>query len=175
MSDSIDEELAIMEERASEPPVIRADVLNEPIEVLCTKPAVFIEAQASVADAVRTMQERRFGSLLVRDGPKLVGIVTERDVLYRVAGADPAILRRAVTEIMTPSPETLQAKDPLVFLMNKMHVGRFRHVPIVDEHGAPLHVISLRDVLRWLLEHFGTTVLNVPPDPYRDEPQEYGG
>jgi CBS domain-containing protein len=175
MTDGVDEELDIMEERASEPPAIRADLLEEPIRVLCDKPAVTIDVTGTVAEAVRQMQERRFGSLLVLDGTTLAGIVTERDVLYEVAGADPAILARPVTEIMTPDPETLQLDDPIVFLMNKMHVGRFRHVPILSEAGEPKHVISLRDVLRWMLEHFGSVVTNLPASPFRGAHEEYGG
>jgi CBS domain-containing protein len=135
--DRLDEELAIMEERASEPPSIRKHVLEEPIRLLCKRAAVSVDASQSARDAVRAMQENRFGSVLVMDGATLVGIVTERDVLYKVAGQDPAVLKGPVTEIMTPSPETLHAGDSIVFLMNKMHVGGFRHIPIVDDDGAP--------------------------------------
>jgi hypothetical protein len=59
--------------------------------------------------------------------------------------------------------------------MNKMHVGGFRHVPIVDENGKPLHVLSLRAVLRYFIEQFGSQVVNLPPEPFRGERKEASG
>jgi len=173
--DPIEEEMAIAEERSSQPPTITQDVLDEAIAELCDGPAVSVPRDASIGDAIRTMQEHGFGSVLVVDDGRLVGIVTERDALMKVAGKDLAFLEMPVDKIMTPDPETLQAGDSLIFLMNKMHVGGFRHVPIVDAAGKPLHVISLRDVLAYLIEQFGSRVVNVPPDPFRGERKEGSG
>jgi len=166
--DPLDEEQAIMEEREREPSVIPGDVLSEPIEALCTHPAISLPSTADVRTAIATMQERGIGSVLVVDGDSLSGIVTERDVLTTVAGHEGDMLDRPITE-------TLRAGDTLVFLMNKMHVGGFRHVPIVDDDGVPRHVISLRDVLRYLIDHFGAEVVNLPLEPYRGEPKRYSG
>jgi hypothetical protein len=58
--------------------------------------------------------------------------------------------------------------------MNKMHHGDYRHVPIVDDEDRPIHVVSLKDVLRFILDHFPRE-LNVAPNPYRGEPKEWGG
>jgi CBS domain-containing protein len=128
-----------------------------------------------VGDAIRTMQEHRIGSVLVVDGDRLAGIVTERDVLTKVATKDVSFQESPVTRVMTADPETLQPGDSLIFLMNKMHVGGFRHVPIVDPDGKPLHVLSLRAVLRYFIEQFGSRVVNVPPDPFRGESKEGSG
>ncbi len=173
--DPIEEEAAIAEERASQRPMMTPDVLDEPISELCDKPAVSVPVGATIGDAVRTMQEKDIGSVLVVDGDTLVGIVTERDALKKVVGKDVAVLETAVTEFMTPDPETLQPGDSLIYLMNKMHVGGFRHVPIVDPSGKPLHVLSLRAVLRYLIEQFGSRVVNIPPDPFRGERREGSG
>lgn len=173
--DPIEEEEAIANERASERPTVDADLLDEAIATLCGGEAVSMPADGSVGDAIRAMQERRIGSVLVVDGTRLVGIVTERDVLMKVAGKEVSALEGPVEGIMTRAPETLRAEDSLIFLMNKMHVGGFRHVPIVDEEGTPQHVISLRAVLGHLIDQFGSRVVNIPPDPYRGERREGSG
>jgi CBS domain-containing protein len=175
MVDPVDEELTIMEERQREPSAIPGDVLREPIGTLCTRDAVTVASDAPIRDAIRTMQEHRIGSVIVVDDGRLTGIVTERDVLMKVAGREELTIDQPVSTIMTPDPETLRREDTLVFLMNKMHVGGFRHVPIVDVAGSPDHVLSLRDVLRYLLDHFGVDVVNVPLEPYRGEPKRDSG
>ncbi len=173
--DPIEEELAIVEERSSEPPTITPDVLDEPISELCDGPAISVSSSATIGEAIRMMQEHRIGSVLVVDGERLAGIVTERDVLTKVTGKDLSFQESPVTKVMTADPETLQPGDSLIFLMNKMHVGGFRHVPIVDPEGKPLHVLSLRAVLRYLIEQFGARVMNIPPDPFRGESKEGSG
>jgi CBS domain-containing protein len=54
-------------------------------------------------------------------------------------------------------------------------VGGFRHVPIVDDLDRPLHVISIRDVLAFVLDGFPQRVLNMPPRPFRGDSERYGG
>lgn len=162
-----------MDERAKESPQVTAEVLEEPISRLCDHDAVCLEETATVGEAIRLMQERQFGSVLVTKGGTLSGILTERDVLMKVADKDTGILTKPLTAIMTPNPETLRKDDAIVFVMNKMQVGGFRHVPIVDEDNRPLHVVSLRDVLRFLLDEFGSAVLNVAGEPYRGERKQY--
>jgi CBS-domain-containing membrane protein len=87
-------------------------------------------------------------------------------VLFKVMLEDVDIHATRIASIMTRDPETLMADDSLVFLMNKMHVGGFRHVPIVDEAGRPTHVLSIKDVVSFVVSRFEHTVSNVPPDSY---------
>ena len=81
---------------------------------------------------------------------------------------------RPVREIMTRNPVTLMKTDSIVFVMNKMHVGGYRHIPITDEDGYPLHMISLRHVLNYFFECFPEEIDNLPPDPYRGPASRYG-
>jgi len=173
--DGVEEELEIMDERASEPPSVSAEIFRQSIAELCNREVRTLDASASIREAVRVMQEGRFGSVVITDEGKLAGIVTERDVLMKVAGKELSLLERPVSEIMTRRPESLRPDDVLLFLMNKMHVGGFRHVPIVDEEDRPKSVISMRDVLSFLLDHFGPVVVNIPSEPYRGERKTDGG
>ena len=66
---------------------------------------------------------------------------------------------------MTPSPETLRPKDSVAYALNKMSVGRIRHVPLVDDDGRPAGMISVRDIVDFLVEVFPEEILNLPSEP----------
>jgi CBS domain-containing protein len=139
-------------------------ILGSSIQDLAPRTAVCVREDVSVRDAVRLMLEREIGALLVvRDG-RAVGIFTERDVLRRVAlsGLD---LSRPVSSVMTEDPETLALNDGIAFALNKMIVGGFRHVPIVDANGFPQAVLSLREVVSFIVDLLPGRVFNLPPDP----------
>jgi CBS domain-containing protein len=66
---------------------------------------------------------------------------------------------------MTRAPETLRPSDPVAYAINKMSVGGFRHVPLVDGAGRPAGLVSAGDLLEYLVELCPEEVLNLPPDP----------
>jgi CBS domain-containing protein len=107
-----------------------------------------------VSTAVEGMKAKETHCALVVDGGKLVGIFTERDFLHRVAAErrDPARVR--LCEVMTPEPETLRAHDCISYAINRMAVGRFRNVPIVDRNGRPTSVLDSRIVMMHLVKVF---------------------
>lgn len=143
-----------------------ARLLREPLTVLPTTRPITLSADDTVTDAIRAMQREHRGCVLVTDDgsprSKLTGIFTERDVLFRIVdrGRNPASLPLA--EVMTPDPETLSVHAPLAYVLNKMAVGGFRHVPVVDDEHRPYGVISVRDVVTFLVDAFPREVLNLP-------------
>lgn len=153
---------------------LSADAFQRPISDLKTSPAVTLDASAPAGDAVRVMKERRFGSVLVVRGGRLAGIVTERDVLNKLVGRMDELKGRPVSEIMTPDPLSLRPDEPIAHAMHAMHVGGYRHVPIVDGSGAPLTVVSIRDVLTFILDHFPADVVNTVSEPYRGPSEREG-
>ena len=66
---------------------------------------------------------------------------------------------------MTPDPETLHPGDPVAYAVNKMSVGRFRHVPLVDGEGRPAGMFTIRDLADFVVELCAEEVLNLPPEP----------
>lgn len=162
-----DEELAIASGEMLAPRTLSEDELREPISKLCSRRAETVHFESTIADAVRRMKASRIGSLAVVDtNGLLVGIVTERDMLVKVLLEPIDAETTSVRAVMTANPEALLATDSMVFAMNKMHIGGFRHVPIVDEDGKPLYVVSIRDVVAYVLDIFEPTIANVPPDAY---------
>lgn len=145
-----------------------AELLREPLNVLPVQRAVTLSPNATVTDAMRAMQREHRGCVLVTDDgtsrSKLSGIFTERDVLFRIVdrGRNPAAL--PLGEVMTPDPETLSVHASVAYVLNKMAVGGFRHVPVVDDEHRPACVVSVRDVVTFLVDAFPREVLNLPRD-----------
>ncbi len=156
-----------------------AELLREPCSVLLRRKPLVFSREDSVTDAIRAMQGEHRGCVLVTadgtPGTPLVGIFTERDVLFRIVdrGRNPATL--PLSEVMTGEPECLGQDDPIAWVLNKMSVGGFRHVPIVDAEGRPVSVLSVRDVVEFLVEAFPREVLTVPLDLPADRQRQREG
>lgn len=143
-----------------------SELLRESLRVIPAKSPVALRPDATVTEAMRLMQREHRGCVLVTDdgtpNSKLTGIFTERDVLFRIVdkGRNPAAL--PIGEVMTPDPEALSVNASVAYVLNKMSVGGFRHVPVIDDDHRPVMVISVRDVVAFLVEAFPREVLNLP-------------
>ncbi len=143
-----------------------AGALREPLSALTTQPAIVFPPHTTVTEAMRAMQRDHRGCVLITDDgtpeSKLTGIFTERDVLFRIVdrGRNPAAL--PLSEVMTSDPETLSVRSTIAYALNKMSVGGFRHVPVVDDEHRPAFVVSVRDVVTYLVDRFPREVLNLP-------------
>jgi CBS domain-containing protein len=167
MDDWIEEDLSRLVEGTKERQhrVLDERIICEPIRVLDPPAPVTFARTATVAEAVEWMRAHRTGCVLVLDGAKLLGIVTERDLLLKVLGIAGDLSAIGIEEVMTPEPETLSLDDPIVFALNKMSVGGFRHVPLVDEEGRPTGLVGMRSVVDFLVELFPREVLTLPSSP----------
>jgi CBS domain-containing protein len=129
----------------------------------CT-PALQISPEQTVAEAVRLMRQEQVGCILVCLGEQIVGILTERDLMRRVLAAGKP-LTLSVAECMTPNPVVVHRKEPIGAAVRRMEEGGYRHLPIVDEAGRPVGVLSVKGIVHYLLEHFPGTIYNLHPDP----------
>jgi signal-transduction protein with cAMP-binding, CBS, and nucleotidyltransferase domain len=127
----------------------------------------------TVADAVALMRREQVGCLLVCAAERVIGIFTERDLLRRVLAAGKP-LTTPVSECMTPDPVTVHPKEPIGAAVRRMEEGGYRHLPVVDEAGRPVGVLSVKRIVHYLVEHFPVIVYNLPPDP-NAVPQEAEG
>jgi len=114
---------------------------------------VTANASVSVAEAARRMKENHVGALLVVDDDCLAGIVTERDVLFRVVAEGRSPETTSIAEVMTRNPRTIAPDRPFGHALHVMYEGEFRHVPVV-ENGRPLGMVSARDALEPDLREF---------------------
>lgn len=121
------------------------------IDALQPSAPITIDASASLAKAIRQMNTHGIGCLLVTDAQdKLVGIVTERDLLHRVVGLVDDYGTAVVVDYMTPDPIALTADLPIAQALHEMHVYGFRHLPLVDDEYRPEGIVSFRDVVHHL-------------------------
>ena len=145
---------------------LSASLLTESIDSLRLGPAISVPLDATLQKAVEVMQSRHLGCVLVVDaGGILKGIFTERDLLTKVAGRKLDWSSIAVSEFMTSDPETLQRSDGIAWALNLMSIGGYRHVPLVDDDGRPTGVVSVKDIVEFIVDLFPDQILNLPPDP----------
>jgi CBS domain-containing protein len=97
--------------------------------------------------ACRLMASKRICALLVLENQEIVGIFTERDALNKVLAASLDPDTTSVASVMVADPQTIRADKPLAYALHMMAEGGFRHVPVVDDQGAPLGMVSARDAL----------------------------
>ena len=116
-----------------------------------TRPPAVIEESGLLIDAARIMHERDIGSVVVVDGDGIVrGIVTERDIVASIAhGFDPKTTR--VWEVMTENPVTIRENERVSTALEKITETGARHLPVVDDKGRPVGVISFRDIANLIL------------------------
>jgi len=112
---------------------------------------VIVGPTDSVAHTVSRIKASGIGQALVVEGEKLVGILTERDLLYKLGGPEVELRKIQVKEMMTPNPETVREGDAIRVVMNMMSVGGYRHVPIVRD-GKPVRIISAKAIASYILD-----------------------
>jgi CBS domain-containing protein len=155
---------------------IQGAILSEPIGRHLRGVPIAVAETATLEEAVATMQKQHIGCVLIvgEDG-KLTGIFSERDLLNRVTGKTADLKKARVRDFMTPKPETLGPEDRIAWAMNRMHIGGYRHVPIVDRDGRPIGMLSIKDIVDFIVELFPAAVLNLPPDPVHESAGPEGG
>ncbi|HEX3290165.1 MAG TPA: CBS domain-containing protein [Gaiella sp.] len=114
------------------------------VSEIMTPDVLGLDPATSLVEAARRMNERRVGAVVVTEGDRLVGIVTERDVLRAVAtGA----VDGPVADAMTRSPETIAPDESAGQAAALMIHGGFRHLPVVDGVDV-VGMVSIRDLVR---------------------------
>lgn len=126
---------------------------------------------APIREAITAMQQEHKGCVLVVEQGRIVGILTERDVLTKIAAREVDLDRVQVRDLMTPEPECLDLDTELVYAFFQMNVSDSRHIPVLDARGEPVGVISMRDLVDYMVKLFPKDVLNRPPTPDLQNPQ----
>ncbi|MFQ5504163.1 MAG: cyclic nucleotide-binding/CBS domain-containing protein [Planctomycetota bacterium] len=172
MSEGYEEDLE-MYEKACEMShsQLDSDVLLRPISDLdYPKDPVCVGPGTSVGEALRVMSTREIGALPVVEGGKIAGIFAERDVLSKGL-YDGKQLEAPLSEFMTRNPVCLTPHDTIAFALNRMVVGGYRHIPLVDPAGQPEGILAMRDVMSYVVSFFPTEVLSVPPHSEHNPPE----
>lgn len=133
-----------------------------------------ISPTTPLSEVYRKFDEQRHGAAMVCDGERVVGVFTQRDVLYRTAleGLAPDT---PVAEVMSTSPVTVRPDQPLAEAIQVMVERGYRHVPVVDGEGRQQGLLSSRVILKFIADHFPEATLNLPPRLHQVAARPEGG
>ena len=138
---------------------------NARVDDLTARPAARVGADDAMWKVVEQMKALGRGAVLVEEDGALVGIFTERDLLNRVDYTDQLWSHMIVRDVMTPHPMVIHPDDSLSEALRRLTAGHRRHLPIVDERGHVLGMVSIRDILTFVAERFPEEMMNLPPHP----------
>ena len=109
---------------------------------------VTIRPDTTVAEAARLLSERRIGAVVVSsDGRRAEGILSERDIVRELGRSGAEVLDRKASDMMTSKVGTCVCADDALEVLERMTQGRFRHLPVVNDKGEMLGVVSIGDVV----------------------------
>ena len=128
-------------------------VMEDDLRRLHQEETLFVTPETPAIEVVRRMKAAQTGCALVLDTKdnQLKGIFTEHDVLAKMTGAKAGSDHLAVEELMSPNPETLRETDSIAAALNKMSLGRYRHIPVIKNDGG-YSVTSIKSVLKYIAQ-----------------------
>jgi CBS domain-containing protein len=154
--------------------VERRELRRQPVRAVGRSDAITIEASTPIGAALERLREARVEGLLVCEGDRLVGLLTEREVLERVLGAA-ADLAAPVAGFMAPEPRSLPPDAPLTDALALFNGSGEALIPLVGADSRVEGVLRQTDVLAFVAEAFPQEILNLPPDPDQVPESREGG
>ena len=137
---------------------------SEKIKNLTLGAPLVVQRASTISEVLKKMQGERLTYAVVAENRRVVGIFTERDMMTRAVEQRPPETT-PIEKLMTPNPSVLKDEDSVAEAIRIMNRGGYRHVPIVNSEGELLGVLGVRDLIRYLADHYPYEVYNLPPDP----------
>lgn len=138
------------------------------------KPAITVAIDTPASEAVSLMQAKRIGCVLVVANDRLTGIFTSRDVLKHVTEGRLDLTSTRISEVMTAPPQAANDDDTIAYALSLMHLGGYRHVPVVNNAFSPIGVVSVKDITSFFVVRLTDQSLNFPsrpvPPPVDEQP-----
>ncbi len=172
----LDDELHQMFEESQQEKILNSQAFLQPIKILKkTDNIVFaIEEGNNVHDALKIMLKEKVGCILVTKENKLTGIFTEGDVTRKSILEKMDLSQTKVEHFMSKDPLSLNMEDSIAFVLNAMVVGGFRHIPLVDDNNIPVSVVTVKDIINYIVSFFSEEILNLPPKPIHKSEEREG-
>lgn len=124
-----------------------------------------VDASDAMFKVVQEMKATRRGAVVVEEQGVLVGMFTERDLMSRLDHSDVLWQHTIVRDVMTPRPTVVYPDESVAEALGRLVAGKRRHMPIVDDKGKVLGLLSIRDILAFIAGKFPEEMINLPPDP----------
>ena len=129
-------------------------VLSETkVAAMDIKPFITTEPTTTIGEAIKLMANSDFFCLLVTENDRLIGIVSERDILNRVAEQLDEVRDKPLRDIMTPDPVVVYETDSPAKAINLMAVGNFRRIPVLGVDDKPIGILGPKRVTRFIQQY----------------------
>jgi CBS domain-containing protein len=112
-----------------------------------------VEPDAKLSAAVKILGERKIGAVLVMSEGKVDGILSERDIVRVLAERGAKVLEEPVNSVMTRKVVSCRQSDTVGGIMEMMTIGKFRHLPVIEDGGV-VGLISIGDVVKWRVQEY---------------------
>ena len=122
---------------------------GDELRSLMSKPVISMDSDGNVASAAQIMVRHNIGSVVVVEGKKPVGIITERDITKQVIKGE-EVLKGPVKNVMTKSLVTAPPSMPIQQAFELMLVSKIRRLPIVENNNI-VGIVTEKDLMRWVL------------------------
>jgi CBS domain-containing protein len=109
--------------------------------------------EARLSDAIRILAERKIGAVLAMSEGRIEGILSERDIVRVLAERGAAVLDEPVSAVMTRKVVSCKQTDTVAAIMEMMTLGKFRHLPVVED-GRVVGLISIGDIVKWRVREY---------------------
>lgn len=135
---------------------------NEKVAHLKLSKPICVEETTTLRDTIRQMQETNSGCVSVLRKKRVVGVFSERDILRKVIMARFS-LDEPISKHMTEEPIVATRDASVGEIIALMEANEIRHIPLVDARREFVAIVSIRNIIDFLAEHYPAEVLNLPP------------
>jgi CBS domain-containing protein len=112
-----------------------------------------VEPETTLSAAIRILAERKIGAVLVMSKGRIEGILSERDIVRALTDRGAAVLDEPVSAVMTRKVVSCRQSDTVAAIMEIMTLGKFRHLPVIED-GRVVGLISIGDIVKWRLGEY---------------------
>ncbi len=116
-------------------------------EVIGNRPFPTVSPENTIRECAFIMKEWHSSAVLVAEAGKLLGIFTERDIVFRCVALGCPLDHIQVAKVMTSKVQTIHVDKPFGHALHLMYEGGFRHMPVVDDNGSAVGLVSAQDAL----------------------------
>jgi CBS domain-containing protein len=112
-----------------------------------------VEPDAKLSAAIKVLSERKIGAVLVMSKGRIDGILSERDIVRVLGERGAQVLDEPVSAVMTRKVVSCTQSDTVAAIMEMMTLGKFRHLPVMEE-GIVVGLISIGDIVKWRVKEY---------------------
>ncbi len=135
---------------------VEKGLMSDRIELLKPHKPLTVSPNDTIGNVLKKMVAEKIGCVMVMDGDAIAGIFTEFDALMKVNTNVKALADKPICSVMTTKPVTLNLENKIAYALHQMHVGGYRHLPILS-NGKLMGVSSIRDILNYLAQRLVPT------------------